>query len=61
VPPIPSLRPGRDTDLRQRAPALRQADAEVIRLCERLPDEVVQEDPALLMYYDNSMTREGAG
>lgn len=33
----------------------------IIRLAERLPDEVVQEDPALLMYYDNAVTREGAG
>jgi hypothetical protein len=31
----------------------------IIRLAERLPDEVVQEDPALLMYYDNAVTREG--
>ena len=33
----------------------------IIKLCERLPDEVVQEDPALLMYYDNAVTRQGAG
>jgi hypothetical protein len=33
----------------------------IIDLAERLPDEVVQEDPALLMYYDNAVTREGAG
>ena len=33
----------------------------IIKLAERLPDEVVQEDPALLMYYDNAVTREGAG
>lgn len=33
----------------------------IINLAERLPDEVVQEDPALLMYYDNAVTREGAG
>jgi hypothetical protein len=32
----------------------------IIRLAERLPDEVVQEDPALLMYYDNAVTREGS-
>lgn len=24
-------------------------------------DQVVQEDPALLMYYDNAVTREGVG
>lgn len=33
----------------------------IIKLAERLPDEVVQEDPALLMYYDNAVTRVGAG
>jgi hypothetical protein len=33
----------------------------IIKLAERLPDEVVQEDPALLMYYDNAVTREGTG
>jgi hypothetical protein len=33
----------------------------IIKVAERLPDEVVQEDPALLMYYDNAVTREGAG
>jgi hypothetical protein len=33
----------------------------IIKLCERLPDEVVQEDPALLMYYDNAVMRQGAG
>ncbi len=33
----------------------------MIKLAERLPDEVVQEDPVLLMYYDNAVTREGAG
>lgn len=33
----------------------------IIKLAERLPDEVVQEDPALLMYYDNALTRDGAG
>ena len=33
----------------------------IIALAERLPDEVVQEDPALLMYYDNAVTRESAG
>jgi polyphosphate kinase 2 (PPK2 family) len=26
---------------------------------QRLPDEVVHEDPALLMYFDNAVTREG--
>lgn len=31
----------------------------IIKLAERLPDEVVQEDPAILMYYDNAVTREG--
>jgi hypothetical protein len=35
--------------------------AGIIRLRERMPDEVIQEDPALLMYYDNAVTREGAG
>lgn len=33
----------------------------IIALAERLPDEVVQEDPALLMYYDNAVTRESVG
>ena len=33
----------------------------IIKLAERLPDEIVQEDPALLMYYDNAVTREGTG
>jgi hypothetical protein len=33
----------------------------IISLAERLPDEIVQEDPALLMYYDNAVTREGTG
>lgn len=33
--------------------------AGIIAMAERLPDEVVQEDPSLLMYYDNAVTREG--
>jgi DNA modification methylase/predicted RNA-binding Zn-ribbon protein involved in translation (DUF1610 family) len=33
----------------------------IITLAGRLPDEVVQEDPALLMYYDNAVTRDSAG
>lgn len=33
--------------------------AGIIAMAERLPDEVVQEDPALLMYYDNAVTRAG--
>jgi hypothetical protein len=39
----------------------KRAYAAIIAMAERLPDEVVQEDPALLMYYDNAVTREGAG
>lgn len=33
----------------------------IIALADRLPDEVVQEDPAMLMYYDNAVTREETG
>ncbi len=33
----------------------------IIALADRLPDEVVQEDPSLLMYVDNAVTRERAG
>jgi len=39
----------------------KRAYAAIIAMAQRLPDEVVQEDPALLMYYDNAVTREGAG
>ncbi len=39
----------------------KRAYGAIIAMAERLPDEVVQEDPALLMYYDNAVTREGAG
>ena len=39
----------------------KRAYAAIVAMAERLPDEVVQEDPALLMYYDNAVTREGAG
>ena len=31
----------------------------IIAFCDRLPDEIVQEDPSLLMYYDNALTRQG--
>jgi hypothetical protein len=39
----------------------KRAYSAIIAMAERLPEEVVQEDPALLMYYDNAVTREGAG
>jgi predicted RNA methylase len=37
----------------------KRAYTSIIKLAERLPDEVVQEDAAILMYYDNAVTREG--
>ena len=29
----------------------------IVKLAERLPEEVLQEDPDLLMYYDNASLR----
>ena len=37
-------------------PALR-AGASVVAVAQRLPERVVQEDPDLLMYYDNALMR----
>jgi hypothetical protein len=31
----------------------------VIQMTKRVPEEVIQEDPALLMYYDNAVMRAG--
>jgi 16S rRNA G966 N2-methylase RsmD len=31
----------------------------IIRIANLVPDEVIQEDPSLLMYYDNALTRQG--
>ena len=31
----------------------------IIQMAKRVPEEVIQEDPALLMYYDNAITRKG--
>ncbi len=31
--------------------------AEIVRVAERLPEAVLQEDPDLLMYYDNASLR----
>ena len=33
----------------------------IIRVAEKLPDDVLQEDSTLLMYYDNALTRLGDG
>jgi hypothetical protein len=33
--------------------------ATIIQIAKRVPDAVVQEDPALLMYYDNALMRKG--
>ena len=30
----------------------------IIQMAKRVPEEVIQEDPALLMYYDNALTRK---
>ena len=32
----------------------------IIAIAHRLPESVIQEDPSLLMYYDNAMTRAGS-
>ncbi len=37
----------------------RQDYATIVGLAKRLPDAVIQEDPALLMYYDNALMRTG--
>ncbi len=37
----------------------RGAYAEIVKLADRLPDTVLQEDPDLLMYYDNASLRAG--
>ena len=31
----------------------------IIQMAKRVPEEVIQEDSALLMYYDNAITRKG--
>ena len=31
--------------------------ATIVRVAERLPESVLQEDPGLLMYYDNALMR----
>ena len=31
----------------------------IVKVAEKLPDAVLQEDEKLLMYYDNALTREG--
>jgi len=33
--------------------------AAIVQMAKRVPESVVQEDPALLMYYDNSLMRTG--
>ncbi len=33
--------------------------ASIIQMAKRVPEEVIQEDPSLLMYYDNAVTRQG--
>ncbi len=33
--------------------------ASIIQMAKRVPEEVIQEDPPLLMYYDNALTRKG--
>ena len=37
----------------------RAAYAEIVAVAERLPETVLQEDPDLLMYYDNAALRVG--
>ena len=42
------------------ADAYRRGDfATIVTLAERLPESVLQEDPDLLMYYDNASLRVG--
>ena len=31
----------------------------IIQIAKRVPEAVIQEDPALLMYYDNALMRKG--
>jgi hypothetical protein len=31
----------------------------IVEMARRVPEAVIQEDPALLMYYDNSLMRKG--
>ena len=31
----------------------------IIQMAKRVPEELIQEDPALLMYYDNALMRKG--
>ena len=33
--------------------------ATIIQMAKRVPEAVIQEDPALLMYYDNALMRKG--
>ena len=41
------------------ADAWRRRDyATIVRVAERLPERVLQEDADLLMYYDNALLRE---
>ena len=37
----------------------RQDYATIVQMAKRVPDEVIQEDPSLLMYYDNALMRTG--
>ena len=31
----------------------------IVQMAKRVPEAVIQEDPALLMYYDNALMRKG--
>jgi hypothetical protein len=31
----------------------------IVKMARQVKDEIIQEDPALLMYYDNAVTRMG--
>ena len=31
----------------------------IVQMARRVPEVVIQEDPALLMYYDNALMRKG--
>ena len=37
----------------------KQDYATIVQMAKRVPEAVIQEDPALLMYYDNAVTRAG--
>jgi len=34
-------------------------DETITQMAKRVPEAVIQEDPALLMYYDNALMRKG--